>query len=62
MPPGRPTKRKASGTRIMNAAAAIYVSGNVASYAEGVAAAQRALDAGAALAALHRLKAAYDGS
>ncbi len=46
----------------MNAAAAIYVSGNTASYAEGVAVAQRALDAGAALATLDRLKAAYDGN
>lgn len=47
---------------VMNAAAAIYVSGNVASYADGVAMAKAALDRGAGLAALERLKAEYDAS
>ncbi len=46
---------------VMNAAAAIYVSGSVASYADGVARAQAALDRGSGLAALERLKTAYDG-
>jgi len=46
---------------VMNAAAAIYVSGNVASYAEGVSAAQRALESGAALGTLERLRQAYEG-
>jgi anthranilate phosphoribosyltransferase len=46
---------------VMNAAAAIYVSGNVPSYREGVASAQRALESGAALGTLERLKRAYDG-
>jgi len=43
----------------MNAAAAIYVSGNVQSYTEGVAVAQAALDRGDGLAALERLRTAY---
>lgn len=62
---GKAEGRASAGARaavVMNAAAAIYVSGNAASYAEGVAVAQRALDTGAALATLGRLKAAYDGS
>jgi anthranilate phosphoribosyltransferase len=46
----------------MNAAAAIYVSGKVQSYADGVAVARDALDRGAGLVALERLKAAYGGS
>jgi anthranilate phosphoribosyltransferase len=62
---GKAEGRASAGARaavVMNAAAAIYVSGNAASYAEGIAVAQRALDTGAALATLDRLKAAYDGS
>ena len=62
---GKTEGRASAGARaavVMNAAAAIYVSGNAASYAEGVAAAQRALDTGAALATLDRLKAAYGGN
>jgi anthranilate phosphoribosyltransferase len=47
---------------VMNAAAAIYVSGKVQSYADGVAVARDALDRGAGLVALERLKAAYGGS
>jgi anthranilate phosphoribosyltransferase len=62
---GKAEGRASAGARaavVMNAAAAIYVSGNVASYAEGVAVAQRALDTGAALATLDRLKATYGGN
>lgn len=44
---------------ILNAAAAIYVSGRVTDYAEGVEAARTALNNGAGLAALERLKSAY---
>lgn len=44
---------------VMNAAAAIYVSGNVASYADGVDAAREALGKGAGLDALERLRTAY---
>jgi anthranilate phosphoribosyltransferase len=61
---GKAEGRASAGARaavVMNAAAAIYVSGNAASYAEGIAVAQRVLDTGAALATLDRLKAAYDG-
>jgi len=46
---------------VMNAAAAIYVSGIVTNYKEGVVAAQRALESGAALGTLERLRQAYDG-
>ena len=61
---GKTQGRATPGARaavVMNAAAAIYVSGNVASYAEGVSAAQRALESGAALGTLERLRQAYDG-
>lgn len=44
---------------ILNAAAAIYVSGRVEDYAEGVRAAGAALEQGKGLAALERLRAAY---
>jgi anthranilate phosphoribosyltransferase len=44
---------------IMNAAAAIYVSGGVKDYAEGISAARAALEARQGLAALDRLRAAY---
>lgn len=44
---------------VLNAAAAIYVSGHVADYDGGVAAANAALEAGKGLAALERLRAAY---
>ena len=43
----------------LNAAAAIYVSGKVASYSDGVALAKEALEGGAGLAALERLRRAY---
>jgi anthranilate phosphoribosyltransferase len=44
---------------VLNAAAAIYVSGKAASYGESVEIAREALDAGYGLAALERLRAAY---
>jgi len=43
---------------VLNAGAALYVAGRVESYAEGVSAAKAALEAGAGLAALERLRAA----
>jgi len=60
--PGSDGGAAARAAVVMNAAAAIYVSGKVANYAAGVAMAQDALDRGAGLAALERLKAAYGGS
>ena len=45
----------------MNAAAAIYVGGKTASYSNAVAVAQEALESGAGLAALERLRRAYAG-
>lgn len=47
---------------VMNAAAAIYVSGNVSTYSEGVAAARTALDDGEGIRALDRLRSAYAAS
>jgi anthranilate phosphoribosyltransferase len=44
---------------VLNAAAAIYVSGRVKSYAEGVGAAAKAIDSGAAKSVLERLRRAY---
>ncbi|HUQ21285.1 MAG TPA: anthranilate phosphoribosyltransferase [Gemmatimonadaceae bacterium] len=44
---------------VLNAAAAIYVSGKAATYGDGVEIARDALDAGLGLAALERLRAAY---
>ena len=44
---------------ILNAAAAIYVSGRVKSYNEGVGAATKSIDSGEAKAVLERLKVAY---
>jgi len=46
---------------VMNAAAAIYVSGKTASYSDAVALAREALESGAGLAALERLRRAYAG-
>jgi anthranilate phosphoribosyltransferase len=54
-----PDRAAARAAVVMNAAAAIYVSGNVATYSEGVAAAERALATGAGIRALERLKSAY---
>lgn len=47
---------------VMNAAAAIYVSGNVATYSEGIAAARKALESGEGIRALDRLRSAYAAS
>jgi anthranilate phosphoribosyltransferase len=44
---------------VLNAAAAIYVSGRVKSYAEGVGAAAKAIDSGEAKSVLERLRRAY---
>ncbi len=50
----------ARGAVALNAAAAIYVSGRTASYADALSLAVDALDRGAGLDALHRMQAAYD--
>lgn len=52
----------ATAAVLLNASAAIYVSGRVAAFAEGVAAARGALDSGQGLAALDRLREAYSKS
>ncbi|HEY3113751.1 MAG TPA: anthranilate phosphoribosyltransferase [Gemmatimonadaceae bacterium] len=44
---------------VLNAAAAVYVSGRVASFAEGVSAATEAIDSGQAKRVLNRLRQAY---
>jgi anthranilate phosphoribosyltransferase len=44
---------------ILNAGAAVYVSGRVKSYEEGVGAATKSIDSGSAKSVLERLKAAY---
>jgi anthranilate phosphoribosyltransferase len=44
---------------VLNAAAAVYVSGSVSTFGEGVARAKQALESGSGLAALDRLRAAY---
>ncbi len=44
---------------ILNAAAAVYVSGRVKSYGEGVTAATKSIDSGEATSVLERLKLAY---
>jgi anthranilate phosphoribosyltransferase len=46
---------------VMNAAGAIYVSGKTRSYSDAVGLAQEALESGAGLAALERLRRAYAG-
>ena len=46
---------------LLNAAAALYVAGEVASYEDGVAAATRALERGDGMRALERLRAVYAG-
>lgn len=44
---------------VLNAAAAVYVSGRVGSFGEGVAAAEKSIDSGDAKAVLERLRGAY---
>jgi anthranilate phosphoribosyltransferase len=44
---------------VLNAGAAVYVSGRVGSYEEGIAAAAAAIDSGAAKSVLERLRRAY---
>jgi len=51
--------RAAKAAVILNAAAAIYLSGRVSNYGEGVEAAKAALDSGQGAAALERLRDAY---
>jgi anthranilate phosphoribosyltransferase len=52
--------RAAKSAVILNAAAAIYLSGRVSTYGEGVESAKAALDSGKGVAALGRLRDAYD--
>jgi anthranilate phosphoribosyltransferase len=52
--------RAAKSAVILNAAAAIYLSGRVSSYGEGVESAKSALDSGKGVAALERLRDAYN--
>jgi anthranilate phosphoribosyltransferase len=47
---------------VLNAAAAIYVSGKAGNYDQGVEMAREALDAGEGLAALERLRGAYSSA
>jgi anthranilate phosphoribosyltransferase len=54
-------RRGARAAVVLNAGAAIYVAGLAASYTEGVALAEKAIDSGAGLAALERLRAATRG-
>jgi len=49
----------ARAATILNAAAAIYVSGRVKSFAEGVAAAEKSIDSGGAKQVLERMRLAY---
>lgn len=59
--PGQAQSDRSAGRAavVMNAAAAIYVSGNVSSYSEGVELARQALERGDGIRALDRLRAAY---
>ncbi|HJP86899.1 MAG TPA: anthranilate phosphoribosyltransferase, partial [Gemmatimonadaceae bacterium] len=49
----------ARAATVLNAAAAIYVSGRVASFGEGVAAAEKSIESGAAKQVLEKMKRAY---
>jgi anthranilate phosphoribosyltransferase len=51
--------RGARAAIVLNAAAAVYVSGRVRSYVEGVGAAAKAIDSGQAKSVLERLRWAY---
>ena len=53
------SSRGARSAVILNAAAAVYVAGRAATYEEALAVAVEALDSGAGLAALQRMRAAY---
>jgi anthranilate phosphoribosyltransferase len=59
---GGTANRAARGAVVLNAAAAIYVAGKAATLAAGVTMAEKALDAGAGLAALERLRFAYSAA
>ena len=50
--------RGARGAVVLNAGAALYVGGLASSYVDGVALAETAIESGAGLAALERLRAA----
>jgi anthranilate phosphoribosyltransferase len=52
----------AAAAVVLNAGAAVYVSGRVDRFADGVESARKSLETGAGLAALERLKAAYRSS
>jgi anthranilate phosphoribosyltransferase len=56
---GGDTNRAARGAVVLNAGAALYVGGRAKNFEQGVEMAEKALDAGAGLAALERLKTAY---
>ncbi|HEX7938194.1 MAG TPA: hypothetical protein VF483_04330, partial [Gemmatimonadaceae bacterium] len=51
--------RAVRGALVLNAGAALCVAGKSPSFREGVAAAEKGVDAGAGLAGLERLRAAY---
>ena len=54
--------RAARGAVVLNAAAALYVAGKAKDMREGVAAAEQALDKGAGMKALERLRTAYNAT
>jgi anthranilate phosphoribosyltransferase len=56
---GGKMNRAARGAVVLNAGAALYVAGRVKKFEQGVEQAEAALDAGAGLKALERLRAAY---
>jgi anthranilate phosphoribosyltransferase len=58
---GGDSNRAVRGALVLNAGAALYVGGMAATYREGVAAAEKGVDARAGLKGLERLRAAYNG-